>query len=298
MNTKQITKKVTEGIINCLEKGVVPWNSGIINTIGSATKFDGDLYHGVNQWILNAEVLLNDYKVNRWVTFNRCRKEGGRVIKGQKSTEVVFWKMFETEQTNKDGKVVEKTIPLLRTFRLFNICQTTLYKPSKTKKVNKVNKVNNEIAEQLIGNWNNEVAIKYGFDNTSCPYYSPSKDFINIPFGNGIKWESAELLNKVTFHEMIHSTGNSKRLNRFGKAELNGTKADILHNKGDYSAEELVAEFGSQILADYCDFKDNHIENTSSYINSWIKCLKNNTDWILWASRRAEKAVELIINKK
>ena len=75
MNTKQITKKVTEGIINCLEKGVVPWNSGIINTIGSATKFDGDLYHGINQWILNAEVLLNDYKVNRWVTFNRCKKE-------------------------------------------------------------------------------------------------------------------------------------------------------------------------------------------------------------------------------
>jgi len=293
LNKNEIVKKVTEGIIECLEKGTIPWSSGYINKVGLPTSFHGKLYKGMNTWILNSAVINNNFPCNTWITFNQTRKQKGHVLKGSKATTIVFWKFLEIEKTKDDGTKYQDTIPLLKTFNVFNLAQTSLYKESdiKEKKID----VNNQLAEQIIANWTEIVPIKYGYDNFQSPYYSPNRDFINIPFGKGINWKSEEYLNKVTFHEMIHSTGHTSRLNRFDKAELNGTNADILHDRGQYSAEELVAEMGSQILADICNFKENHIENTSSYINSWIKCLKNNTDWILWASGKSEKAVDMIL---
>lgn len=293
MSNKEITKKVTEGILKCLEKGVAVWKSPVISSIGMPEKFDGGFYQGMNTWILNAETILNDYDSNRWLTFNRCRKEGGKVLKGSKATEVIYWTMLDVKKTDANGQEVEKTVPLLRTFKVFNICQTNLFKPSKKGKAKKV--TNPLLAESLIGNWTKKVNIRYGFDNTACPYYAPFKDYINIPFGDSVQWACDESLAKTTFHEMIHSTGHSSRLDRFKKAELDGVKADQLHLQGDYSAEELVAEMGAQILSDICGFSSKHLEESSSYINSWLKCLKSNTEWILWASSRAEKAVEMIL---
>ena len=95
---------------------------------------------------------------------------------------------------------------------------------------------------------------------------------------------------------MIHSTGHKSRLDRFDKAIMDGVDADKLHSRGNYSAEELVAEMGSQVLADICDFKQDHIEDTSAYIGSWIKCLKSNPEWVIWAGGRAEKGVDMILN--
>lgn len=293
MNTKEITKKVTEGILECLKKGVAVWSSPVMSALGMPEKFDGGFYKGLNTWILNSQTILKGYDSNKWITFNRCRKEGGHILKGSKATNVVFWKLLKNEKTNADGETVENVIPLLRTFKVFNICQTSLYKPSSKKVVKKV--TNPNLAESLIGNWTNKVKIKYGFDNTASPYYAPSKDYINIPFGDSVAWSSDESLAKTTFHEMIHSTGHSSRLDRFNKATLEGVHADQLHARGDYSAEELVAEMGAQILSDICGFSSKHLNESSSYINSWLKCLENNTDWILWASSRADKAVEMIL---
>ena len=139
--------------------------------------------------------------------------------------------------------------------------------------------------------------IRYGYDNISSPYYSPSKDFINIPYyhDGDSGWVTEERMHKVTFHEMVHSTGHKSRLDRFDKAILDNIDAGMLHSRGQYSAEELVAEMGSEILSQMCDFKNSSIEDTSSYIQSWLKCLKNDPQWIMWASSRAEKAVNYIL---
>ena len=94
----------------------------------------------------------------------------------------------------------------------------------------------------------------------------------------------------------MHSTGHKTRLDRFDKAIMDGVDADKLHAKGNYSAEELVAEMGSQILADFCNFKLDHIDNTSAYIGSWIKCLEKNPKWVIWASSRAVKGADMIID--
>ena len=287
--TKQITERVTQGIITSLENGCVPWKSGM-KGLGQSTNFDGVPYNGFNRWILNSAVINNNFETNTWITFNRCRKEGGKVLTGSKGTEIVFWSPMTYKNKDENGQEVEKTVPFLKTFHVFNLSQTTLYNP-KTYEAPKV-EVNTDMAEQLIGQWNEQVNIEYGYDNMSSPYYSPLRDYINIPFGKNVEWDNDEVMHKVTFHEMIHSTGHKSRLNRFDKAQLDGEQ---LHSQGQYSAEELVAELGAQVLADTCGFVQDHLEMTSTYINSWLKCLKDNPEWIMWASGRAEKAVNMIL---
>ena len=88
------------------------------------------------------------------------------------------------------------------------------------------------------------------------------------------------------FHELVHSTGHKKRLNRF--------EADQFDNKATYSKEELVAELGAAYLSVLAGL--NHdLENTRAYIKGWLSVLKDNPTWVIWAASRAQKACGLIV---
>ena len=131
------------------------------------TNYDEKPYRGMNRWILAASVLNNNFPTNTWITYHRCQKEEGHVLKGSKSTTVVLWKFKkypdrkckECGGKNKNCECV-RTIPMLRTFNVFNLAQTSLYDPKKVVVEEKVEKdVKVDVAEQLIGTWNNEVKI-------------------------------------------------------------------------------------------------------------------------------------------
>jgi len=307
--TNQIATEVTEKILDCLKEGTIPWKSGIIGEGASMVSYDDKQYRGVNQWILLATMIKNKFKSNKWITYNRCRKEGGHVLKGQKSTSVVFWNFTykadpectQCDRKNTKLKVCDcqVCIPFLKTFALFNMEQTSLFDESlhvpKPVEVEDVD-VNVGMAHQLVSDWDSVVPIKYGHNNFASPYYAPIGDYINIPFGDGVAWVNEEVQHKTTFHEMIHSTGHKSRLDRFDEAVMDGIDAGKLHSRGEYSAEELVAEMGSQMLADLCNFQQEHIDDTSAYIASWIKCLEENPKWVIWASGRAVKAVDMILD--
>ena len=300
--TKSIQEKVTSAIIKCLEVGIVPWQREYQSELGLAKSFDGKVYRGINQWICYASMITNKFKTNTWITYRKCASEGGQVLKGSKGTTIVFWNFIykcDKDCTLCDGKSsktrkcdCQRKIGFLKSFTVFNLCQTSLYDPKAVVKEPKVEvEVNTEMAESLIGNWNDlQCPIRYGYDNSASPFYSPSSDFINVPFGDGVEWVNEECLHKTTFHEIMHSTGHKSRNSREGVTGMN------FFGSHEYSKEELVAEMGSQILADICGFKQSHIENTSAYIGSWLKALKNNHDWLIWASTRAEQGVDLILN--
>ena len=300
--TKSIQEKVTSAIIKCLEVGIVPWQREYQSELGLAKSFDGKVYRGINQWICYASMITNKFKTNTWITYRKCASEGGQVLKGSKGTTIVFWNFIykcDKDCTLCDGKSsktrkcdCQRKIGFLKSFTVFNLCQTSLYDPKAVVKEPKVEvEVNTEMAESLIGNWNDlQCPIRYGYDNSASPFYSPSSDFINVPFGDGVEWVNEECLHKTTFHEIMHSTGHKSRNSREGVTGMN------FFGSHEYSKEELVAEMGSQILSDICGFKQDHLENTSAYIGSWLKALKNNQDWLIWASTRAEQGVDLILN--
>ena len=61
-----------------------------------------------------------------------------------------------------------------------------------------------------------------------------------------------------------------------------------------YSKEELTAEIGASMLCGLTGIINQTIDNSASYIQSWLKALKNDKSLIISASQKAQKAVDHI----
>jgi antirestriction protein ArdC len=100
---------------------------------------------------------------------------------------------------------------------------------------------------------------------------------------------SAEQYYATLFHEMMHATGHATRLRRRGITGKN--------KFGDekYSKEELIAEIGAGMLCNYAHIDHKTIDNSASYLASWLEVLANDKQLIFNAYRQAEKAVKYIL---
>ena len=136
--------------------------------------------------------------------------------------------------------------------------------------------------EDIVERMPNRPTISPGLHETPC--YIPSIDEVQLP---EIKYfVSSDAYYAALFHELVHSTGHSSRLNRF--------ESDHHSNEVKYSREELVAELGSSYLCAIAGIEPD-VENAAAYVKSWLKVLKNNPTWIVWAASRAQKACEYIV---
>jgi antirestriction protein ArdC len=87
-------------------------------------------------------------------------------------------------------------------------------------------------------------------------------------------------------HELSHWTGHTSRLGRDLKNRF-GTAA--------YAAEELVAELSSAMLGAELGLPVTHLDSHASYIEHWLKLLKNDDRAILTAAAKAEEASALLL---
>lgn len=272
--SKSVYEIITNKIIEKLEKGTVPWNKPFSSARNWVTQKE---YRGINALLLDG---------GEYATFNQIKKAGGRVKKGAESEIVVFWKMIKiTEEDEETGEEIEKQIPLLRYYRVFKVGeQTTGIEPKGKNKI-----IHNPIeeAEKIIKGFKD--SPKYTFESGRA-YYRPSEDVVNVPPIND--FESPEEYYATFFHEIVHSTGHKNRLNRPGITTLNPFGSD------GYSREELVAEIGASMLCGVAGFENEIIDNSASYIQSWLNALRNDKTLIVHASQQAQKACDYILGKK
>lgn len=119
-------------------------------------------------------------------------------------------------------------------------------------------------------------------------YYNPSADLIHLPHRN--QFCNAAEYYGTAFHEAIHSTGHESRLNRLCSGHV------AAFGNEEYSKEELVAEIGSATLLNILGIETTHsFRNNAAYIQSWLRVLKNDVRFIVSASTKAEKAVQMIL---
>jgi antirestriction protein ArdC len=93
------------------------------------------------------------------------------------------------------------------------------------------------------------------------------------------------------FHELIHSTGNERRLARQGVVDR------ARFGSHAYSHEELVAECGAAFLCGEAGISASTLDNSAAYIAHWVKALKNDPKMLVNASGQAAKACDLILGK-
>ena len=125
-------------------------------------------------------------------------------------------------------------------------------------------------------------------------YYSPSRDFINIPPRDNFK--STEHLYSTLFHEMGHSSGAVNRLNRPGVADIN------TRDREKYSKEEVVAELCASLLCaeaglmNYTPDQSKEFTNRASYIQGYLQFLQDAENDLVYICSDAEKACDFIMS--
>lgn len=268
--SKKIYEMVTNQIIEKLEKGTVPWRKPFQSAQAVNWKTQKP-YRGINTMLLDA---------GEYATFKQIKEAGGSVKKGEKSHIVVFWKWIDVEEKESEET---KKVPFLRYYRVFEINTQVEGLDSKR-----------EVVEYSHNPIERAEEIRAGFIHSptysSMPgraYYKPSTDHINVP---SIKeFENVHEYYSTLFHEMIHSTGHQDRLNREGIISLN------MFGDESYSKEELVAEMGASMLCGVAGIDNETIDNSASYIQSWLRALKNDHTLVVKASQQAQKATDYIL---
>jgi len=272
---------VTDRIIELLNEDIIPWRKPWTERGLPRNLITKRPYRGINLMLLNTL----DFEHNCYLTFKQLKTIGGSVKKGEKGQFVVFTKMLE-EDVEKDGKMEKKKHSMLRYYKVFNIAQC---RDIPDNFIPKDVYENAEITDctSVIDCMPNAPKIVHKKPDA---YYVPSEDYINMPRLKSFK-EPDEYYGTL-FHELIHSTGHSLRLNR--KEVMENPK----FGSEPYSLEELVAEIGSCYLKSFTGLDITDMSNNASYISSWLKVLKNDKRFILKASSRSQQAVEYILNTK
>lgn len=268
--SKKIYEMVTNQIIEKLEAGTVPWRKPFNSGLAVNWKTQKP-YRGINTMLLDG---------GEYATFKQIKEAGGKVKKGEKSQIVVFWKWLDIED-EESGE--DKKIPFLRYYRVFEVgSQVEGIEPKREYETFNHDPI--EEAEKVKKDYIN--APSYSFI-TGGAWYKPFHDQINVPPMKEFK--SIHEYYSTLFHEMIHSTGHSSRLNREGITSHNGFGSEL------YSKEELIAELGASMLCGVTGIDNETIDNSASYINSWLRALKDDKTLIVSASQKAQKASDYIL---
>ena len=279
MVKKDIYQEITNQIISDLEKGLPvwekPWEKGFMGFPENA--FSKSFYSGVNTLILWLRQFNTGFETSQWITFLQVKKLGGKVKKGEKATQIVFYKkLVITDEESEE----EKTIPLLKTHAVFNLSQTEglehLIKKSSSKEKPLFQDV--EKAEELIKK--SQVDIVFAPIDRAC--YQPTEDKILMPKKEQFKTQ--EGFYSTLFHELSHWTGHKSRLNR-KKGNKKGSK--------DYAFEELIAEISASFICCHLGFE--YSTQHSAYVKDWLEVLKEDKKAIFKASSQAQKATEFIL---
>jgi len=102
----EIRQSITGKIIESLKKGKIPWRKPWTGVEGPRTPTNfltKRRYSGINIPILWLQGQEKSYDVDFWATFQQWKTAGASVKKGEKATQVVFFKPIKRTVTKADG---------------------------------------------------------------------------------------------------------------------------------------------------------------------------------------------------
>lgn len=295
---------VTDRILADLERGVVPWRKPwcSVNT-GAYNRITGKPYSVMNQLLLRHS--------GEYATYRQWTGAGGAIKKGAQSEFVVFWKWpdasetddylvsgrdFETDNGDSDtadyinrgtDHMDQKKSPTLRYYRVFHISQVEGVKPKQQNPVFPTEPI--DVAEECFQRYIQREGIRFEADLSDEAYYSPVRDLIHVPSLAQYTPENVISYYNTLYHEVCHSSGHAKRLNREGLKHVS-------FGSETYSREELVAEIGSACILNSLGIStEETMMNSSAYIQGWLSALNRDKRIVVFASSQAEKAVRYIM---
>lgn len=275
-DTKDVYEIITGRIIEKLDTGIIPWRQPWKDIAPPHNLISGRHYRGINRLLLSC----TSYETNAFLTFKQAKEVGATIKKGEKAHLVIFW--HRKEQTTENEP---KPKPVLRYYFVFNVAQCTNLPPSLLEQTDKPLNDPIEVCEELVARIPQPPAIIHGGNEA---VYEVEADRIIMPKMN--QFSSSAHYYATLFHELVHSTGHISRLDRKEIMVPNAFASE------SYSLEELTAEIGSCYLSSFAGIPMPDMTNEVSYIQHWLRNLKNDKRFIVQAATLAQKATDYILN--
>jgi antirestriction protein ArdC len=281
---------VTDIILGHLEMGTVPWRRPWNNKVGKPRNFlTGKAYQGINLILLGFRRFASPY----WLTLRQANAVGGNVRKGEHGSFVVKYGKYEAKQDTPDGNDSGEQKPAyyLKEYVVFNSLQIEgITFPEVVQVQPMPDATRFQISERIVSSMPDKPQIHIGKSVEAL--YRRSTDTVEMPATE--RFTSAENFHLALFHELTHSTGSEKRLNRKTLLESDGLGGKV------YSKEELVAEMGAAFLGMEADIVADDHEQSAAYLQSWLQALRepDHKRWIIEAASQATKAVQFILGNQ
>lgn len=266
MSRAAVYERVTRAILERLEAGVAPWHQPWRPELGAPRNLvSGRPYSGVN-----ALALGMTGRPPYWLTFRQIQAKGLRLRAGSKGAPIIFAKKTQGDE--------ERDRFLVRYYFVFNAGDVDgLELPAPAPAGPGLPK-----AEAILDGVRPLPDIRPG--TRAC--FLPEADQVFLPPRH--TFESPEAYYATAFHELTHWSGHPARLNRdtMSKAAPFGSPV--------YSQEELVAEMGAGFLCALAGIENRTIDQSASYLASWLKVLKADPGMLVRAASQAQRAVDFL----
>ena len=223
------------------------------------------------------------YESPYWITFKQAKERGAYVKKGEKGLPVIYWN-WQEKVDSETGEIIKR--PFLKYYTVFNAAQCTeLDYPDTQTPNNPFTPI--QACENIVAGMPNPPNMD---NHINRAFYSVETDSVHMP--PATRFDNREEYYCTLFHELTHATGHASRL---GRKELAG---QIVFGSHTYSKEELVGEMGAVFLCGQAGIENKVIDNSASYVASWLRKLKNDNRLVIQAAAQAQKASDYILREE
>ena len=281
-----VYSRVTDKIVNDLERGVRPWlkpwnAEHAAGRITRPLRANGQAYKGINVLMLWCEASEKGYACPIWMTYRQAQELKGQVRKGERGSLVVYADRIKRTETDDNGEELEREIPFLKGYTVFN-CEQIEGLPARfyataTPPASALERITG--AESFTTRTG--AAVRHGGNRA---FYSITGDYVQMPPFECFR--DAESYYATLLHELTHWTRHDKRLARnFGRKRW---------GDAGYAAEELVAELGAAFLSADLGITAEPRDDHSSYLATWLEVLKSDKRAIFTAAAHAQRAADFL----
>lgn len=269
-----LVKDVLDRLIATIEEGKNPWKKSWKGGAGlpsnGVTKHS---YRGINTLMLWLAEMDKGYGSSRWATYRQWGGAGHHVRKDEKGTPILFYKILEK------GEGEDATrFPMLRVSWVFNEAQLdeAPAQPS-------VAEPTPDERHARAARWFLQLGPKL---KVGAPGYSFTFDQLFMPLMSD--FTDLDEYWSTLFHEGIHWTGHTTRLNR--------PMVRIEVDRAAYAIEELVAEIGAAFMG--AEFGIDTEQNNAAYLRGWLKHVPDKRQAIFTAAKEAGRAFEYLTTQQ
>ena len=280
----ELYAKVSENLISLMEVGVAPWSrpwliradddpNAVRNGVSNRP------YTGFNALYLEGLSYVNGWSDPRFYTYKNALEVGGQVRTGEKSTMVVFNKRVVKKDADAEN---DRAFWLMRYYSVFNASQIDGLVPWVPGSDGySFDDEYYEAAGEVASAWLDGEGIVLSHGGSSA-HYVPSRDCISMPEKQD--FFCVKDYYHTLFHEIIHSTGHSSRINRI-KSDGFGSES--------YAKEELIAEFGSAFLSANTGVPLDDSQS-AAYLRTWAARCREEPSLLVTSVNAAQYASRMV----